>query len=352
VRRAAFSSNFLLTGYLKLGAFYEAGNICAAFYSAEALPEAATLVQDLQECLDLYRILADKDVGLTEPVEMPAGGELIEDLTRFRWHRRIDRDARAVQRVKKTKGYTCEICSFNFESRYGEIGKGFIENSDDAIISKDLNGVITSWNEGAVRIFGYSAEEMIGTSIRRMIPPDRQNEVDEILADLRRGERRNHFETVRTTKDGRRIFVSLTISPIKDETGQVIGASKIAREVTDRKLVEADLLGRESQAENKRSLDKICWKRPEQVSNGLDFSIPPMSSVNCSWLKRSLPFSSPWPGQLNSLAPAAWCRSKFLSRPRPKSARMCLEGNLGVPRHPLPRACAVLSGFPGCFCAC
>ena len=87
-----------------LGAFYEAGNICAAFYSAEALPEAARLVQNLRGCLDLYRILADKDVALTEPVEVPAGGKFIEDLTRFRWHRRIDRDARAIQLVKKAKG--------------------------------------------------------------------------------------------------------------------------------------------------------------------------------------------------------------------------------------------------------
>ena len=110
-----------------------------------------------------------------------------------------------------------------------------VENSDDAIISKDLTGLITSWNEGAVRIFGYSAEEMIGTSIRRIIPPDRQDEEDEILADLKRGERRDHFETLRIAKDGRQISVSLTISPIKDETGQVIGASKIAREITDRK---------------------------------------------------------------------------------------------------------------------
>jgi PAS domain S-box-containing protein len=110
-----------------------------------------------------------------------------------------------------------------------------VENSDDAIIGKDLTGVITSWNEGAVRIFGYSAEEMIGTSIRRIIPPDRQDEEDEILAHLRRGERRDHFETLRIAKDGRQINVSLTISPIKDETGQVIGASKIAREITDRK---------------------------------------------------------------------------------------------------------------------
>jgi len=89
-----------------LGAFYEAGNICAAFYSAEALPEAARLVQNLRGCLDLYRILADKDVPLTEPSKCPPeeSSSRIEDLTRFRWHRRIDRDARAIQLVKKAKG--------------------------------------------------------------------------------------------------------------------------------------------------------------------------------------------------------------------------------------------------------
>ena len=108
-----------------------------------------------------------------------------------------------------------------------------VENSDDAIISKDLNGMITSWNHGAERIFGYTADEMIGSSIRRIIPTDCQREEDEILAHLRRGERRDHFETVRMTKDGRPVYVSLTISPIKDETGQVIGASKIARAIPD-----------------------------------------------------------------------------------------------------------------------
>src|ERR1700756_1703897 len=108
-----------------------------------------------------------------------------------------------------------------------------VENSNDAIISKDLNGIITSWNHGAERIFGYTADEMIGSSIRRIIPQDCQREEDEILAHLKRGERRDHFQTVRMTKDGRHIYVSLTISPIKDETGQVIGASKIARAIPD-----------------------------------------------------------------------------------------------------------------------
>ncbi len=113
-----------------------------------------------------------------------------------------------------------------------------VENSDDAIISKDLSGIVTSWNRGAERIFGYTADEMIGRSIRKIIPQDRQKEEDEILAHLRRGERWDHFETVRITKDGRQIHVSLTISPIKDETGQVIGVSKIARVLSDKMPTE------------------------------------------------------------------------------------------------------------------
>jgi PAS domain S-box-containing protein len=114
-----------------------------------------------------------------------------------------------------------------------------VENSDDAIIGKDLDGVITSWNRGAERIFGFSAEEMIGTSIRRIIPPERQEEEEEILDRLRRDQHIDHFETVRIAKDGRRIYVSLTVSPIKDETGRVVGASKIARDIGERKPREA-----------------------------------------------------------------------------------------------------------------
>ncbi|MBV8276676.1 MAG: PAS domain S-box protein [Verrucomicrobia bacterium] len=115
-----------------------------------------------------------------------------------------------------------------------------VENSDDAIIGKDLDGVITSWNRGAERIFGFSAEEMIGTSIRRIIPPECQKEEEEILERLRRGQHIDHFETVRIAKDSRKIYVSLTVSPIKDETGKVVGASKIARDISERKLWEAE----------------------------------------------------------------------------------------------------------------
>jgi len=116
-----------------------------------------------------------------------------------------------------------------------------VEFSDDAIIGKDLDGTITSWNRGAEKIFGYPAGEMVGTSIQRLLPPDRQAEEAEILERVHQGESVEHFETQRQTKDGRRIDVSLTISPIKDAGGQIIGASKILRDITERKQAEAEL---------------------------------------------------------------------------------------------------------------
>jgi PAS domain S-box-containing protein len=116
-----------------------------------------------------------------------------------------------------------------------------VASSDDAIIGKDLNGVITSWNLGAERIFGYSADEMIGRSIMRLIPPDRQEEERKILSRIRRGKRIGHFETIRLAKDGRQLNVSITVSPIKDSTGRVVGASKVARDITERKAAEEAL---------------------------------------------------------------------------------------------------------------
>ena len=116
-----------------------------------------------------------------------------------------------------------------------------VESSDDAIVSKDLNSIITSWNPGAERIFGFTAEEAIGKSIRIVIPADLQNEEDVVMARIRRGEKIDHYETIRQRKDGTRITISLTVSPIRDDHGAVIGASKIARDVSDRVLLEAEL---------------------------------------------------------------------------------------------------------------
>jgi PAS domain S-box-containing protein len=126
-----------------------------------------------------------------------------------------------------------------------------IESSDDAIVGKDLTGRVTSWNQGAERIFGYAASEMIGQHISRIIPPERLQEEPEILERLKRGERVDHFETVRRAKDGRQVHVSLTISPIRNAEGEIVGASKIARDITDRKKIERELKRYSEELENK-----------------------------------------------------------------------------------------------------
>jgi PAS domain S-box-containing protein len=115
-----------------------------------------------------------------------------------------------------------------------------VESSDDAIVSKNLDGTITSWNQSAERLFGYAAHEAIGGNINLIIPPDRQQEERTIIEKLRRGERVHHFETVRVRKDGSNVVVSLTISPVKDAEGRVIGASKVARDITERKKAELE----------------------------------------------------------------------------------------------------------------
>ncbi len=116
-----------------------------------------------------------------------------------------------------------------------------VASSDDAIVSKTLDGMVTSWNAAATRIFGYAPEGMLGQSIKRIIPTELHHEEDEILANLRRGERIDHYDTIRIAKDGRRVEVSLTVSPVLDGSGKAIGASKIARDITERK--ERERLG-------------------------------------------------------------------------------------------------------------
>ena len=115
-----------------------------------------------------------------------------------------------------------------------------VQSSEDAIIGKTLDGIITSWNTGAEEIYGYSAEEAVGNSIAMLAPPEESNEIVAILEKLTRGGSFDHFETIRTAKDGRRIWVSLTISPIRDQSGRVVGASAIARDITRRKKSERE----------------------------------------------------------------------------------------------------------------
>ena len=117
--------------------------------------------------------------------------------------------------------------------------QAIVDSSDDAIVSKTVHGIITSWNRAAEKMFGYSANEVIGRSIRLIIPPELQAEEDYVLGQIRLGERVEHYETARQTKDGRLVDISLTVSPIRNAQGEVVGASKIARDISDRKRLES-----------------------------------------------------------------------------------------------------------------
>jgi PAS domain S-box-containing protein len=121
-----------------------------------------------------------------------------------------------------------------------------VESSFDAVIAKDLNGIIMSWNSGAERLFGYSADEIVGLPVTTLMPPDRVAEETEILRKIRNGEAVDHFETIRVRKDGERRDISLTISPVRDGTGAIVGASKIARDITDRRRIDAAIRERET----------------------------------------------------------------------------------------------------------
>jgi len=134
-----------------------------------------------------------------------------------------------------------------------------VESSDDAIVSKNLDGIITNWNRGAERIFGYTAEEAIGRPITILIPENRQNEEREILTRIRRGERIDHFETIRQRKHGSLITVSLSVSPVKNAEGKIVGASKVARDITEQKLSQEKIatLAREAEHRSKNLLSSV-----------------------------------------------------------------------------------------------
>jgi len=156
-----------------------------------------------------------------------------------------------------------------------------VESSDDAIVSKDLNGIIISWNKGAQHLFGYSAEEIIGKPVTTLMPPERRNEEPGILARIRKGERIEHYETIRQRNDGTLIDVSLTVSPVLDGKGRIVGASKIARDVTDQKRAAAALDRRaREQAALYRFTDKLF--RAQSLDDIYDSALEAiLSAVRC-----------------------------------------------------------------------
>ena len=157
-----------------------------------------------------------------------------------------------------------DISSRKESERNGARLAAIVESSDDAIIGKDLNGVITTWNPAAERIFGYPAQEAVGQSIRLIIPESHQDEEDMILGSIKRGESVQHFETIRCRKDGSCFPISVTVSPIRNKAGVIIGASKIARDISDRKHAEAEAKRAQRQA-------AFVARMAEVMSGSLDY---------------------------------------------------------------------------------
>ena len=180
-----------------------------------------------------------------------------------------------------------------------------VELSDDAIISKDLNGIITSWNKGAELIFGYLAEEVIGKSIKILIPADHQDEEDTIIGRIRAGQRIEHYETVRQRKYGGLVDISLTVSPIMNAQGTIVGASKIARDISERKRNEEQiaLLAREAEHRVKNVLATVQATvhltqadTPERLKQAIEGRIQALANVHALFVK------SRWAGaELRSL---------------------------------------------------
>jgi PAS domain S-box-containing protein len=194
--------------------------------------------------------------GSTQCIEI--NGELQPETSGSRG--RILGTVRDVTKLRETEEELRETAK-----RLGELA-AIVASSEDVIVSKDLNGIITSWNDAAKRVFGYSAEEMVGTSILRLIPENLHSDERTIIENIRAGRRIEHFETVRLAKDGRLIDVSLTVSPIKDQEGRVIGASKILRDVSSRKRLEQSLL----QAEKIAATGRMAATIAHEVNNPLE----------------------------------------------------------------------------------
>ena len=202
------------------------------YSAAEAIGKSIRMIipadRQAEEDMVLRRIRADEGITHFDTLRQRKDGTLIPiSLTVSPIH---DDAGRVIGASKIARDITDRSQAAIANRRLAAV----VESSDDAIVSKDLNGIITSWNRAAEQMFGYTASEAIGRSIRMIIPADRQGEEDSVLSRVRSGEAIRHFETLRQRKDGTLIPISLTVSPVHDETGRVIGASKIARDISER----------------------------------------------------------------------------------------------------------------------
>jgi len=185
-------------------------------------PSSRALLGDFLRNAELH--IRRRDTGATEIVEISTAP--IEGKSRQSPHIAVSyKNVTTPRRLAQARLYLADI----------------VDSSEDAIIGKDLSGIVTSWNRGAEKVFGYTAEEMVGSSIRRLLPAGQEEQEDLILRRIRRGDIVNHLEEERITKDGKTITVSLTISPIRDAGGTIVGASKIARDISERKQLEQQL---------------------------------------------------------------------------------------------------------------
>ncbi|HEY8550642.1 MAG TPA: PAS domain S-box protein [Vicinamibacterales bacterium] len=182
----------------------------------------------------LQRLRAGETVRNLETVRLHRSGERISVILTIAPLRSADGRPDGAVAIHRP------LSGIGTEPRAAQRLAAIVESSSDAIISKDLNGIVTSWNEAAERMFGYAAGEMVGSSIRQIIPDDRQTEEDEVLSRIRRGERVDHFETIRRRQDGTLVPISLTVSPVRDGDGRVVGASKIARDISERIRLQAE----------------------------------------------------------------------------------------------------------------
>jgi PAS domain S-box-containing protein len=220
-----------------------------------------TILWANQAELDLLGYTREEYVG-HNIAEFHADGRAIEDILRRLANRETIQNYEARLRCKDgsvkcvlinsnvrwdgdrfvhTRCFTRDITDIKVAEEYRAALAAIVESSDDAILSKNMDGIILSWNKGAERLYGYSPEEVIGRSVSMLMPPEQADDFPKIMSRLRRGEKVDHYETERVRKDGRRLYVSLSVSPMLDASGHVIGASAIARDITERRRAQEAL---------------------------------------------------------------------------------------------------------------